>query len=372
MLRIRRVDFPFAEEEVVEVVAAGPPPSIAAALRQASFPLKRHTLTEADADAFFGRLCAYAPHWRDDWALERHATRLWGALAEPLPLTYGGRLHVLRYTQTEYANIDRLGDFFSEHERIRARVRGDRLSLAEAWRLDAFREAVVRAALARFGRVDAHTLRESMWGLRGAPREATAFKPTYAVSVLRTLGRARRVLDFSAGWGDRLLAALAHRATRRYVGVDPNRALRPCHDAIVRKFGGGGGGGGCAVRMLYEPFEDVHIDERFDVVFTSPPFFDIETYGDGNEDERQSLTRHRSLHAWLDGWLAPVLRKAWAMLDAGGVMAIHMCDTRIVRPMLQMLGALPGARYTGALFCTGAKTRPMPTWVFTRVGVVES
>ena len=374
-LRARRVAFPYAEE-IVELRVAricGPPEAAwvraaAAALRRCAFPLKRHALTEADAERFFAALVAYpAAPWRRVAAID--PSRL--GVPRATPLGFGrsaeGGMLVLRHARGEYEAIDRLGDMFQEEVRMRARRAGTATSPAAAWAGadPAFREAVVRVAVERWGRVDAYTLREAMWYL---PRfaESTAFKPALALSILRAL-RSRRILDPCAGWGDRLLAALAHGA-EAYVGVDPNRELERGHAAIVRKFGGGN----TSVTMRYAPFEDVALEagETFDTVFTSPPYFDTEEYA---RDASQSLARHPTLREWLRAWLAPCLAKAWARLDVGGHMAIHMCDRRIAGELLRAVGRLHGARYVGALFSVAAEgaARPRPTWVFAKEEAAE-
>ena len=92
------------------------------------------------------------------------------------------------------------------------RVGDEHGSPSEAWGNASFREALVRHALQDCGRGGAsdglspHALREAVYHVHG--KEATGFKQSLALSVLRLL-RARRVLDISAGWGDRLVAAIA-------------------------------------------------------------------------------------------------------------------------------------------------------------------
>ena len=53
-------------------------------------------------------------------------------------------------------------------------------------------------------------------------KECTQFKPSLALTVLQLL-RAKRVLDFSAGWGDRLLGAIAHSELERYLVSDEEK-----------------------------------------------------------------------------------------------------------------------------------------------------
>ena len=78
----------------------------------------------------------------------------------------------------------------------------------------------------------------------------------------------------------------------------------------------------CRFEVRYHPFETgpLHDDERFDLVVTSPPFFDLEIYVSDSKDDKQSSTSFPELATWLTGFLFVSMAKAWAHLDAGGHM----------------------------------------------------
>ena len=82
--------------------------------------------------------------------------------------------------------------------------------------------------------VRSYILRESIYGNRKI-KECTQFKPTLARSVMEKL-RASRVVDFSAGWGDRLLGAAASSKVHSYLAFDPNIDLSPGHTAMLDRF----------------------------------------------------------------------------------------------------------------------------------------
>ena len=46
---------------------------------------------------------------------------------------------------------------------------------------------------------------------------------------------AKRILDFGAGWGDRLVGAIAA-DVEEYCAFDPNLALKEGHDKIIETF----------------------------------------------------------------------------------------------------------------------------------------
>lgn len=129
--------------------------------------------------------------------------------------------------------------------------------------------------------------------------------------------RARRVLDPCIGWGGRMLGTLA--ADAEYVGCEPDPntadalrkilndpAISPKHRASA-----------C---ILENPCEDVLTTEiaampKFDMVLTSPPYFNLELYTAGE----QSTTRYPTWDDWVTKWLKPVILGSLAALRDGGV-----------------------------------------------------
>src|SRR5947209_17173336 len=62
-----------------------------------------------------------------------------------------------------------------------------------------------------------------------------------------------------------------------------------------------------------------------DLVFTSPPYFDKERYGD---DALQSYVQFPSYRDWLEGFLQPAITQSFRVLKKGGVLALNVSDTR--------------------------------------------
>jgi len=175
------------------------------------------------------------------------------------------------------------------------------------------------------------------------------------------------VLDFSAGWGDRLIGAIAS-DVQLYVGVDPNTDLEPGHSEAI----------GTLVpdtekrknfRLLYEPFQkcELPVELTFDLIFTSPPFFNFEIY---TEKEGQSVKDYPKFSDWLVYFLLMSLKKAWKKLDISGHMAIHLTDTRgsqVCEVMnLFVQSRLEGAVYEGVIASRSKNVSdlPRPIWVW--------
>ncbi len=178
---------------------------------------------------------------------------------------------------------------------------------------------------------------------------ASQFKPSFAKALYDLFG-ARRVLDFSMGWGDRLVGFYASSA-ESYVGIDPNSKLHTPYKEVtdwVSKYGVTK-----QTSFICSPAEDADLSNmRFDFIFTSPPYFDTERY---SEEGTQSWKRHSSIDGWLNDFLFVTLKKCWDSLEDGGRIAINISDVFstkgykvICEPMLSYMSSL-GATYEGIL-----------------------
>jgi len=272
---------------------------------------------------------------------------------------YRGKPCVFVQEPDDYNNVDRLTDLFTEYARIQAK-RHDKPQSPEQY-FQTHRTELVRECLAQTGRIDSFEMRELLWkkGL-----EATNFKISLAVSVYKYF-KATRILDISAGWGDRLIAAIGYQA-QRYLAYDPNKKLMAGHSEILTEFKADRE----RFSVRYAPFQDADLgQEMFDLIFTSPPYFDLEVYDTNAETAaQQSITQFKQFEQWMVSFLFRSLKKAWDNLMVGGNMVIHITDyakNRIVEPMvLFVLSNCPGARFDGVMGTQGASGKIFPMWAF--------
>ena len=156
-------------------------------------------------------------------------------------------------------------------------------------------------------------------------KRVSNFRPTVAKAIYeRYSTRWGRVLDFCAGFGGRLLGCLA--LERHYVGYEPSQSqfdgLQQMHRIIrdlrltscqvdLRK--------ACAEEAMHK-----EADGSFDLVFTSPPYFDRERY---STDNRQSYLRYTDYASWRENFLHRVLLESWRVLRKGGVLVLNVANT---------------------------------------------
>lgn len=176
---------------------------------------------------------------------------------------------------------------------------------------------------------------------------ASQFRPSAAKAIYDHF-EAKQVLDFSSGWGDRLSGALASKTVTNYIGIDPNTNLKNGYEGQVDLFGDSKN-----IGIMYDPAEEAlpklkNGYFRPDLVFTSPPYFIIERY---SKDSTQSWQRYKKIDKWLDGFLFPVIRDSWELLQIGGHLAINISDVycnhmvnNICDPMNDFIKDLTGSK----------------------------
>ena len=268
-------------------------------------------------------------------------------------LLFKGKLHSkcdYRYPLSSwYVNNTMIGRKSSKyfHQRARWKVQHARyISPYRAWTEKKFHKTFLNPLWTlEYNKVNRKSLRQS---IEMRMYVAAQFPPAVAKTVY-DLFESKNVLDFSSGWGDRLAGFHASGA-ETYYGIDPNQEVWKNYFEQNKFYNTGKG-----VIAIQKPAEDVDLGEqKFDTVFTSPPYFHVEHYSD---DETQSWKRYgKNLDVWLNEFLYTVLERCWNALDDSGTMIINIADIytqggfeKICDPMNDFIGSLPGSHYCGCL-----------------------
>ncbi len=152
----------------------------------------------------------------------------------------------------------------------------------------------------------------SMYGGLGS---VTKYKAITTKALVKYF-QAKTVLDPCVGWGGRMLGTLAAFPDTTYIGFEPDTntfsALQQIlkDDAIpeaARK----------RATVFQEPAEVglQRIVGPFDMILTSPPYFNLEVYTSG----QQSIQAYKTWEDWVSKWLKPVILRCLSLLKSGGV-----------------------------------------------------
>lgn len=188
------------------------------------------------------------------------------------------------------------------------------------------------------------------------------FRPTVAKAIYDAYGNSGSVYDPCAGWGGRMLGFLASDC-KEYVCCDPSTNT---YDGLV-KLAKTFSYSPKTVNVLHECQEDYSPQkEHFDIVFTSPPYFDCEKY---SNEPTQSYIRYPTLTKWCAGFLEPLISNAYDALKCGGTFVLNIANTKNAKNLEQLsviLAEMAGFTLTDTLKLTlssiagkGAKYEPM-------------
>lgn len=201
---------------------------------------------------------------------------------------------------------------------------------------------------------------------------ATQFKPNVA-KALYEKHLARKVLDTSCGWGDRLAGFYATGCTELYVGCDPNTEVYETYKTQCVEYERFLGyecnivehddhficTGSKTVKIYNLPSEDVdwgQYKETFDFYFTSPPYYETERYAINNH-ETQSWYRYPDFDRWKNDFFFETNRKIYDTLQDGAFMMINIIEPRtnkgkrlnLCDDMVDDILSYPNAFYLGKI-----------------------
>ena len=150
------------------------------------------------------------------------------------------------------------------------------------------------------------------------------FKPMNARAVWEHICPVFRgnLLDFSSGYGGRMLGAMTSNLRYHYTGIDPNTRTFQGLEALGQLLDEQNIGSGYAMNCM--PSEEFDPEPGFyDAAFSSPPYFNLETYTD---EPTQCMNRYTTLSAWFDGYVAPTLQMVHKALADDGIYAVNIAD----------------------------------------------
>lgn len=250
-------------------------------------------------------------------------------------------LFMIRLVYARDERYQRLTDFFSEECRVKCNVKG-RVSPYHYFQEN--REMIIQnlGTTPPYNKIDDYIF---TYG----PKQCTNFPLIVGLALLHYL-KPTRWLDPSAGWGDRLISAIAY-GKCEYVGVDPSECMHPMYKKIIKTLAPENEE---KYKLIKGGFEEVKIEkEYFDLVFSSPPFFDLEDY---SKDKDQSIVKYKTLQEWKDNFMYPFLQKAISALRNKGHLALYVNDykgIKYVRDIINFMLTQRQMRFIGHIAWKG-------------------
>lgn len=190
------------------------------------------------------------------------------------------------------------------------------------------------------------------------------FCNNFRISIILTIlniFKPKKWLDISAGWGDRLISSLLY-GVEEYFACDPNKDLQVGYNQIINTL--------CPdnkknnFTIIPNGFENITIPHRnYDIIFTSPPFFDTEIYSTYESD---SIIKYKTIDVWYDRFLLYSIKKAITYLSNDGYLILYMDFTdesyiqRLINDVNKQMKFLGCIYY----YSDNKKLRPFYIWKY--------
>jgi hypothetical protein len=236
--------------------------------------------------------------------------------------------------------------------------------------LDTFRdEERLRTALSRrerYGPLKSESdLRKALRTVSGT-QAVSNFRPSAAAAIYdRFMPEGDGVTwDMSAGFGGRMLGAIASRRVKKYIGTEPATLTFEGLTEMAAELPEMAAhlGSGPTEIDLHKIGSENFVPDRSSIqlAFTSPPYFAAEEY---SSEPTQSYIKFKTREAWFDGFLGTTLSNAYRGLAASGILAVNIanvktypnladdflllagrCGFRHIETLRLALAAMPGTR----------------------------
>jgi hypothetical protein len=331
------------------------------------FPYTNQFYTLKDIKAMYAKLKKYKYH---DRLLYDEYYKVNKLRFNKYKYLYIGRPLLMISKETDYADYNQIVDYFQNEERMKCKLFGQRYSPIEAFKYDKkkiYDKATEIAKKINGGVITKRIVKDTIWELG---YECTSFRQIHLITFIQMFGP-KKVLDPCAGWGERLLSGIV--TDIEYTGVDPNTKLFKGYNEIIDTFAKKTSKS--KYTLINKPFEEADLQNKtYDMIFTSPPYFDIETY---SKNSTQSLAKYSTEMAWIAGFFKPMLLKAYKHLLTGGYMCININqkDKRehYVYDMLDYMYTFKDMYYYGVIgYANENRINPQPIWIWRKYDTIPN
>lgn len=274
------------------------------------------------------------------------------------PNTYNGDNYLsIVLHSSYYTKIDLITDIYSEKERVKCIVDGNPLPPIDIWKQDNVLKMILSECIDKYESISTYSIRESIYHT-GLIKYCNLYKVSIVKQIIMIFS-AKKVLDLSCGWGDRLIGSMAANV-ECYHGCDPNVNMSPIYKEMIRDLNIS-----TDVKIDTVKAEDYTVKESYyDLFHSSPPFWIKEVYPD--------IDITVSLDDWKVNFLYVYIKKAVYGVKVGGYITIYISDYGRIRycdDMNKYLSSLGICKYIG---CIGLANSSSTTPVTSTISVDNS
>ena len=149
----------------------------------------------------------------------------------------------------------------------------------------------------------------------GLAASGSNFKPVIAKFIYEKFNT-KKIYDYSCGYGSRLIGAMAAKNRPKYFGVEPCEETYNGLLDMVDYFDWKD-----RASIYKDVSENFTLNERVDLAFSSPPYFDTEVYS--NEDD-QCYNKFSDYEVWLEGYWRETVRRVKEFLENDGIFSVNV------------------------------------------------
>lgn len=157
------------------------------------------------------------------------------------------------------------------------------------------------------------------------------FRPLMAMEIYCRV-KAKRVLDFTMGWGGRLVGACAL-GLDAYYGIDVNTHLKKPYQDMVSMLKSTTGHK-TAIELFFKDALTIDYSTMdYDTVLTSPPYYNLEKYRKNRNDKN-----YETQNEWNEKFYKPIFQKTYDGLQKNGHYCLNVPENIYQEACLPILG----------------------------------
>jgi hypothetical protein len=152
------------------------------------------------------------------------------------------------------------------------------------------------------------------------------FRPVMAMEIYCKYSPKIAILDPTMGWGGRLVGACALDLPK-YIGIDSNRNLEKPYKGLCAFLQDKTT---CEIDVRFQDALDVDYSKiKYDMVFTSPPYYNIEIYRN---------TREKTKEKWNTEFYRPLFSETWKHMSSPGTYCLNIPEEIYEENCIPILG----------------------------------